>query len=85
VAETSPAASPDAAAQFELGLVPAGAISAGAFTGGIDFLIQVLDEREAAKAFARAHPLHPQGRECPAHEVRIKVMAGSSDGGMTAG
>src|SRR5436309_7074225 len=70
---------------FEIGLVMAGAISAGAYTAGvIDFLIQALDEWEAAKRFARAHPGHPQARECPMHEVRIRVMAGASAGGMTA-
>ena len=35
---------------FEIGLVMAGAISAGAYTAGvIDFLIQALDEYEKAK------------------------------------
>jgi hypothetical protein len=64
----------------------AGAISAGAYTAGVvDFLIQALDEWEAAKRFAREHPDHPQARECPPHEVRLRVMAGSSAGGMTAG
>jgi hypothetical protein len=71
---------------FEIGLVMAGAISAGAYTAGvIDFLIEALDQWEDAKTFARAHPNDPKARECPMHEVRIKVMAGSSAGGMTAG
>jgi hypothetical protein len=80
----TPAPGPDT--PFEIGLVMAGAISAGAYTAGvIDFLIQALDEWEEAKRFARAHPDDPAARECPVHEVRIKVMAGSSAGGMTAG
>ena len=71
---------------FEIGLVMAGAISAGAYTAGVvDFLLQALDEWEKAKAHARAHPDDPASRECPMHEVRIKVLAGASAGGMTAG
>ena len=71
---------------FEIGLVMAGAISAGAYTAGvIDFLVEALDEWEKAKAFARAHPDDPKARECPMHEVKIKVMAGASAGGMTSG
>src|SRR5262245_58477680 len=71
---------------FEIGLVMAGAVSAGAYTAGvIDFLIQALDEWEAAKQFAREHPNSQQATECPMHDVRIRVMAGSSAGGMTAG
>jgi predicted acylesterase/phospholipase RssA len=70
---------------FEIGLVMAGAISAGAFTAGVvDFLLQALDEWEKAKAHARAHPDDPSSRDCPMHEVRIKVLAGASAGGMTA-
>ena len=85
---------PDAPAQrepgpdtpFEIGLVMAGAISAGAYTAGvIDFLVEALDEWEKAKSFAREHPDDPKGRECPTHQVTIKVMAGASAGGMTAG
>lgn len=73
-------------APFEIGLVMAGAISAGAYTAGvIDFLIQALDEWEAEKQFARENPGTQRAQECPTHEVRIKVMAGSSAGGMTAG
>src|SRR4051795_1965562 len=71
---------------FEIGLVMAGAISAGAYTAGvIDFLIEALDEWEKAKEFARQHPDNPKARECPMHEVKIKVLTGSSAGGMTAG
>ena len=71
---------------FEIGLVMAGAISAGAYTAGvIDFLVEALDEWEKAKEQARRDPDDPKARECPMHEVKIKVMAGASAGGMTAG
>ena len=71
---------------FEIGLVMAGTVSAGAYTAGVvDFLIEALDEWEKAKQFAREHPNDPKARECPMHEVRIKVMVGASAGGMTAG
>jgi hypothetical protein len=70
---------------FEIGLVMAGAISAGAYTAGVvDFLIEALDEWEKAKDFARKHPDDPKARECPIHEVRLRVMVGASAGGMTA-
>lgn len=61
---------------FDIGLVMAGAVSAGAYTAGVcDFLLQALDEWEAAKA---------RGEDCPPHRVRIKAVAGASAGGMTA-
>ena len=60
---------------FEIGLVMAGAISAGAYTAGVmDFLLQALDEWEKAKAEGDAPP----------HQVKLKVMTGASAGGMTA-
>jgi hypothetical protein len=61
---------------FEMGLVMAGAISAGAYTGGvIDFLIQALDEWYKAK---------DAGSAVPSHDVKLKVMSGASAGGITA-
>ena len=61
---------------YELGLVVAGAVSAGAYAAGVvDFLIEALDEWHRAK---RERP-----DEVPDHEVRLKVIAGSSAGGMT--
>lgn len=81
---TAPAPGPDV--PFEIGLVMAGAISAGAYTAGvIDFLIQALDEWEKAKQRAREDLAAGKSTDCPMHEVRIKVMAGASAGGMTAG
>lgn len=60
---------------FQIGLVGAGAISAGAYTGGVvDFLIQALDEWESQKTKP----------EVPKHAVELKVFSGSSAGGMTA-
>src|SRR4051812_23426924 len=86
MSDTAATPTPGPGTLFEIGLVMAGAISAGAYTAGvIDFLIEALDEWEKAKRFAREQPDDPQARECPMHEVRIKVMAGSSAGGMTAG
>ena len=57
--------------RFEIGLVMAGAISAGAYTAGvIDFLIEALDQWYAAHG----------GN--PPHDVKLRVMSGASAGGM---
>lgn len=59
---------------FEVGLVMAGAVSAGAYTAGvIDFLLQALEAWEQAK---RA------GADVPDHTVQIRAAAGSSAGGI---
>lgn len=64
-------------AEFELGLVMAGAISAGAYTAGVmDFMIEALDAYYAA----RERP----DWEGPRHGVRVPVLAGASAGGMTS-
>lgn len=74
--DPNPAPSPEL--PFEIGLVMAGAVSAGAYTAGVvDFLIQALDEWQKAKDRKEPH--------CPPHEVRLKVLAGASAGGITAG
>lgn len=60
---------------FDIGLVQAGAISAGAYTAGVvDFLIEALDAWEAHRG------------ECgvPHHRVHLKVISGASAGAMTA-
>ena len=63
--------------QCELGLVMAGAVSAGAYTAGVvDFLVQALDEWQAAQA--------SDGASAPPHQVNIRVVSGASAGGMTA-
>ena len=62
---------------FELGLVMAGAISAGAYTAGvIDFFFEALDAYEAAKS--------APGWKGPTHDVRVPIMSGASAGGMTS-
>lgn len=67
---------------FELGLVLAGAVSAGAYTAGVlDYLIEVLDDWEVAKeADAKAHGTDFARWSVPPHAVRIRVVAGASAG-----
>lgn len=66
---TAPAAAP-----FELGLVMAGAVSAGAYTAGVlDFLYLALDEWQAALA---------RGEPVPDHRVQLRVVTGASAGGI---
>jgi len=68
----------ESAAKYELGLVMAGAVSAGAYTAGVvDFLIEALEAFAAAKD--RGDP------DCPTHDVTLRVLAGASAGGMTSG
>jgi hypothetical protein len=63
---------------FELGLVMAGAVSAGAYTAGVlDFLFEALDAWEQAR---REHP-----EETPDHRVEVRVITGTSAGGIAAG
>lgn len=65
------------AGNFEIGLVMAGAMSAGAYTAGVmDFLIQSLDQWHEGK--------RGDDPRCPRHGVSLKVMAGASAGGMSA-
>jgi hypothetical protein len=62
---------------FELGLVMAGAISAGAYTAGVlDFLFEALDAYNEEK--------QKPGWDGPTHDVRIPIMSGASAGGMTS-
>lgn len=68
---------PDSPRHFDLGLVMAGAISAGAYSAGvIDFLLQALRAWEAERG---------KDGEAEEHAVRLRVMAGASAGGMTGG
>ena len=58
---------------FEIGLVLAGTVSAGAYSAGVmDFLIEALDAWELAKS----------NSEGPPHDAKLKVMAGSSGGAL---
>jgi predicted acylesterase/phospholipase RssA len=84
-------AAPSPPYTFELGLVMAGAISAGAYTAGvIDFLFQALDnwyDLGLQQQLLEELLLEP-GRNAydvssePLHQVRLKTMAGASAGGM---
>jgi hypothetical protein len=72
-----------AAQVFEIGLVMAGAISAGTFTAGvIDFLVEALDAWEAAKQQERGKP--PDQWSVPPHDIKLRVIAGASAGAMNA-
>jgi hypothetical protein len=70
---------------FEFGLALAGAVSAGAYTGGvIDFLIEALDSWYAAKDRALAEYGDDTKKwDVPSHDVRLKVIAGASAGAIT--
>ena len=62
---------------YELALVLGGTVSAGCYTAGaLDFLIEALDTWSAAKA--RNDP------RAPTHKVAIRVIAGTSGGGVNA-
>lgn len=68
---------PSTPTSYDLGLVMAGAVSAGAYTAGVvDFLVQALDSWENARA--SGDPLVPQ------HRVRLRALTGASAGAMTA-
>ncbi|MDR3464382.1 MAG: patatin-like phospholipase family protein [Xanthobacteraceae bacterium] len=63
--------------EFEIGLVMAGAISAGAYSAGvIDFFVEALDKYYEARKRS--------DWTGPTHDVRIPIVAGASAGGMTA-
>ncbi len=71
---TDPTPSPR---RFELGLVMAGAASAGTYTAGVvDFLIEALQAWQEAKATGDP--------SIPDHEVCIRAVAGTSAGGIVA-
>src|SRR3954465_8870123 len=73
---------------LELGLVMAGAISAGAYTAGVlDFLIEALDAIEDVRAGGDTPP--PGSSEAdrkpiidPPHQLRLTAMSGTSAGAM---
>lgn len=60
---------------YEIALVLAGAVSAGAYTAGVlDFIFEALDSWEKARP----------GNEVPQHRVVLRVMSGASAGGISA-
>ena len=62
--------------KFRIGLTMAGAVSAGAYTGGVlDYLFQVMDAWEKAKA--------EKNPNVPYHEISIDIISGASAGGIT--
>lgn len=64
---------------FHLGITMAGAVSAGAYTGGVmDYLLQTLDAWEKAKA-------NNSDKSVPTHQVSLDVISGASAGGITGG
>jgi predicted acylesterase/phospholipase RssA len=62
---------------YEIALVMAGAISAGAYTAGVvDYLLEALMHyQKVRKQFAEDHP----GKSL--HNVQIRVISGASAGG----
>ena len=76
---------PPAEGTFEIGIVLAGAISAGAYSSGVvDFLIEALDAWEAAKEAERKTGRPQNEWSVPPHDVVLRVFAGASAGSMTA-
>jgi len=76
-------------AKFRLGINMAGDVSAGAYTAGVlDFLMEALEEWEAAKAAFKAYLANPAPGPvppvAPLHDVQIDVFTGASAGGMCA-
>ncbi len=71
---------------FEIGLVLAGAVSAGSYTAGVlDFLIEALDRWERAKEQnIRDHGDAFEKWTVPPHAVRIVAVAGASAGSVCA-
>lgn len=72
--------------QFEIGLVMAGAVSAGAYTSGvIDFLFEALDQWYEQKAKQQEEYGDNFSQwEIPPHDVLIKAMSGASAGAIVA-
>lgn len=76
---------------FEIGLVMAGAVSAGAYTAGvIDFLFEALDAIEDARsgadtAYLNAGLAGETPMFDPPHRVLIRAMSGTSAGAMVTG
>lgn len=73
--------------KFRIGITMAGAVSAGAYTAGaMDYLIEVLEKWEKAKAQNREIGKDNPGYDetIPMHDVEIPIFSGASAGGITA-
>ncbi len=70
---------------FEIGLVLAGAVSAGAYTAGVvDYLVEALDNFAAAQRQEREKFGDDYSRwTVPPHQVKLKVITGASAGAIT--
>jgi predicted acylesterase/phospholipase RssA len=70
---------------FEIGLVLAGAVSAGAYAAGvIDFLIEAIDRWYAAKESEASQGVPRDQWRVPTHDIRLRAISGSSAGSMVA-
>mgnify|MGYP000882124132 FL=1 len=70
---------------FEIALVLAGAVSAGAYTAGVlDYLLETLDLWEAEKARLTAAGVPLDQWTVPPHAVRLRVVSGASAGSICA-
>jgi predicted acylesterase/phospholipase RssA len=70
---------------FEIGLVLAGAVSAGAYSAGVaDFLIEAIDRWYAAKESEVSRGVPRERWQVPPHDVRLRAISGSSAGSMVA-
>lgn len=72
--------------KFKICIAMAGAVSAGAYTGGVmDYLLETLDLWEKAKQQNRVLGIeHPEYNfSIPMHDVEIDVISGSSAGGIS--
>ena len=72
--------------KFKICIAMAGAVSAGAFTGGVmDYLLETLElwekEKEKNRKLGTHHPEYDFS--LPMHDVEIDVISGSSAGGIT--
>src|ERR1700730_1939546 len=66
---------------FEIGIVLGGTVSVGSYTAGVlDFLFQALDEWEKAQAAEKDLP--EDKWTVPRHQVRVRVLTGTSGGGI---
>ncbi|PSR13106.1 MAG: hypothetical protein DA408_19590 [Bacteroidetes bacterium] len=84
---------PQTTPPFKLCLTMAGAVSAGAYTGGvIDYLLETLELWQRAKdennrikaAFPDTYLKNGYDPSVPMHEVQIEVVSGASAGGITS-